>query len=258
MRLPAWALRATNPPVSRGTPQIEGSTAAQDALRDWEAVRASPDIQFSPLPPVKPAEPPHWLKDMQQWLRDLLAPINEWLGSVLAPIGAFLRRLFGPLAELLGVSWPVFEKILIGLAILGAVLLTWRVVAPWWTGRRSKSPRVEPEWAPPHEVALALLEDADRLADEGRFGEAVHLLLQRSVGHIAEAQPDWLQPASTAREIANLPLLPEGARRAFSVVAARVERSRFALRDLDADDWLAARSAYADFALTPLASRFAG
>ena len=233
---------------------MEGSTAAQDALRDWEAVRAAPDIQFSQLPTVERAEPPHWLQDLQQWLRDVLAPINEWLNNLLAPVGAFLRKLFAPLADLLGISWPVFEKILIGLAIVGVLLLAWRVVAPWWAGRRARGHVVEPEWAPPHAQAVALLDDADRLAGEGRFGEAVHLLLQRSVSHIAEAQPGWLQPASTAREIASLPALPQGARYAFSVIAARVERSLFALRDLDADDWQAARSAYADFALAQLAA----
>lgn len=252
--MPALALRATNPPVSRGTPQIDGSAAAQDALRDWEAVRASPDIQFSQLPAVAPPEPSGWLKGLQQWLRDVLAPVNEWLSSLLASVGAFLRRLFAPLAELLGISWPVLEKILIGLAIVGVLLLAWRVVAPWWSGRRAKVDRTEPEWAPPHAQAVALLEDADRLAGEGRFGEAVHLLLRRSVSHIAEAQPEWLLPASTAREIASLPALPQGARYAFSVIAARVERSLFALRDLDADDWHAARSAYADFALAQLAA----
>jgi len=33
------------------------------------------------------------------------------------------------------------------------------------------------------------------------------------------------------------------------VIAERVERSLFALRRLGADDWQAARAAYADFAL---------
>jgi hypothetical protein len=33
------------------------------------------------------------------------------------------------------------------------------------------------EWAPTREEALALLEEADRLAAEGRYGEAAHLLL---------------------------------------------------------------------------------
>jgi hypothetical protein len=107
----------------------------------------------------------------------------------------------------------------------------------------------EPEWIPDRDAAVALLEDADRLAADGRFGEAAHLLLQRSVHHIAEARPDWLQPASTAREIAVLPMLPERARQAFGAISTRVERSLFALRELDAADWQAARAAYAEFAL---------
>jgi hypothetical protein len=95
---------------------------------------------------------------------------------------------------------------------------------------------------------LALLDDADRLAAEGRYDEATHLLLQRSVGLIAAARPDLLEPSATAREIARLPALPETARRAFSVMADRVERSLFALRRLTPDDWHAARAAYAEFA----------
>jgi hypothetical protein len=110
----------------------------------------------------------------------------------------------------------------------------------------------EPEWAPDRGQAQALLDEADRLAAEGRYGEAAHLLLQRSVRHIAEARPDWLEPASTAREIAVLPMLPERARQAFTAIATRVERNLFALRDLDLADWQAARAAYADFALQRL------
>jgi hypothetical protein len=39
------------------------------------------------------------------------------------------------------------------------------------------------------------------------------------------------------------------AREAFAIIAARVERSLFALRELDLGDWQASRAAYADFAL---------
>jgi len=117
-----------------------------------------------------------------------------------------------------------------------------------WLGR--KPPAVsEPAWQPDTGAALALLEDADRLAAEGRFDEATHLLLQRSVGQIVAARPEWLHPSTTARELAVLPALPDAARRAFAVIAERVERSLFALRRLSADDWQAARAAYADFAL---------
>ncbi|MET0588348.1 MAG: hypothetical protein ABWZ75_07460 [Novosphingobium sp.] len=241
--------------MSRGTPPIEGSTAAQDALRDWEAVRASGDIQFKPLTPGKPNKPPEWLLDAQKWLADLFEPLGKWFAELFGPIGRFLRGLFEPLARWLGISWPVFEKILFGLAVLGVLVLVWRIVAPLIAARSGRKEGVaEENWAPTHAAAVALLEDADRLASEGRFGEAVHLLLQRSVSHIAEAQPDWLLPASTAREIAGLELLPLAARQAFGVIATRVERSLFALRDLDAGDWQAARSAYADFALTRFAA----
>jgi hypothetical protein len=142
------------------------------------------------------------------------------------------------------------EKVLLALLLLGVVFLVWRlVVQPLLAIRRRPRPELEPEWAPARAQAVALLADADRLAAEGRFGEAARLLLQRSVHHIAEAQPGWLQPATTAREIAGLPQLPERARGAFGVIAMRVERSLFAQAELDGADWQAARAAYADFAL---------
>ncbi len=191
-------------------------------------MRTSSDIQFAPLPPIQPPQTPDWLRLLGEWLR--------WL--------------FEPVGRALGLSWPVLEKIFIALALLGVLLLLWRlVVQPLLRRRRKPGAPIADAWAPGRAHAAALLEDADRLAAEGRFGEAAHLLLQRSVYHIAVARPAWLHPASTAREIAALPLLSERARAAFAVIAARVERSLFALRELDAGDWQAARGAYADFAL---------
>ena len=211
--------------------QADIAGAGGDAARDWAAVRAADDIQYAPLPPAKipePPVPPEWLKQLGEWL----------------------RSLFEPLGQALGMSWPLVQKVLIALAILLVLFLLWRlVVEPLLDRRHHPKPAEEPEWAPVREHAVALLADADRLAAEGRYGEAARLLLQRSVHHIAQAQPDWLLPATTAREIATLPRLPERARTAFGIIAARVERSLFALRELDAADWQAARSAYADFAL---------
>ena len=223
--------------------EIAGSAAAQDAAKDWEAVRSASDIQYAPMPPFNPPpprEPPAWLKSL-----------GEWLNSVFAPIGRFFRSIFEPIAEALGLSWPVFKWALLGLMALGVLALVWRIVVSLLERRRQtaqETPR-EPEWAPDRGFAIALLDEADRLAAEGRFGEATRLLLQRSVHQIAQARPDWLRPASTAREIASLPQLPQLARNAFGVIATRVERSFFALRELNADDWKAAREAYAEFAL---------
>lgn len=174
--------------------------------------------------------------------------------GLLARFLAWLSELLEPLARLFGLSWPVFEKLLIALAILLVLVVLWYVVGKPLLERLRQGAAEEDrkEWTPDRTAALALLEDADRLAAEGRFAQAVHLLLKRSVGHIEDARPEWLQPASTAREIAAIPALPEAARFAFMEIAIRVERSLFALRDLDEADWQAARSAYADFALAEL------
>ena len=211
------------------TPGAAGAGAVdRAALHDWEAVRAAADIQYAPVPPPPIPKEPEWLKALGEWL----------------------KTIFEPLGRALGVSWPVIEYILLGLAALAVGLIVWRIVAAVIAARRKARPvDANPDWAPSAHEVQALLEDADRLAAEGRFDEATHLLLRRSVGHIAAARPDWLKPASTAREIAILPGLPQRAREAFSLIAARVERSLFALRPLGAEDWHAARSAYSQFAL---------
>jgi hypothetical protein len=221
--------------VTTAGAQIAGSTAAQDAARDWQALRGDSDIQYAPLPPIRPPKPP----ELPDWLKDLA----EWLAQALS-------KVFGPIGEFLGLSWPVMKVfgIALGALVVLAILWFW-VIRPLLDARRPHGVEEEPEWSPDRDAAVALLEDADRLAADGRFGEAAHLLLQRSVHHIAEARPDWLQPASTAREIAVLPMLPERARQAFGAISTRVERSLFALRELDAADWQAARAAYAEFAL---------
>lgn len=216
--------------MSSAAPDIAGSTAGRQAERAWQAVRDSADIQFAPLPPVRPPETPGWL----------------------SALGEALRKLLSPVGEVIGLSWPVVEVILIVLAVLGLLAIGWRLVVPL-LHRRNPPREAVAEWSLPRAEALALLEDADRMAAEGRYGEAAHLLLQRSVRHIAEARPHWLLPASTAREIARLPQLPSAARAAFAVIAGRVETSRFARRALTLEDWQAARRAYADFSLAQLA-----
>lgn len=193
-------------------------------------MRGSSEIQYTPLPPYK--APP--IPETPEWLKAL---------------GRLLESIFSPIGKLLGMSWPAFQYILIGLGILLGLFLLWTLVAPLVDRWRSRAPAApDPGWTPDRAEAVALLEEADRLAAEGRYGEATHLLLQRSVRQIADTRPDWLQPASTAREIAALSLLPETGRRAFALIAERVERCLYALRELDAQDWSVARRAYAEFA----------
>lgn len=197
-------------------------------------MRASGDIQFAPveIPPTPPRQP--------GWFERLLEAVFEFIGDVLAPAGQWL-----------GEWWGLIQWVLI--ALIAAFVIYWVVHSFIPLARRraagTRQGSEEDDWRPDKAASLALLEDADRLAAEGRFDEATHLLLTRSVGQIASARPDWVEPSSTARELAGLAALPDAPRAAFAVIAERVERSLFALENLTRADWEVARAAYAGFAL---------
>lgn len=212
-----------------------GPGSAEAGERAWQTARAMRDIQFAPVPPHKipPPDAPEWLK----------------------AIFRFLAKLFEPLGRLLGQGWSVVEMILAALAVIGVLWIAGTLVWRWWQARTPKVAAAADAPIIDRTAALALLEDADALAAEGRFGEAVRLLLQRSVHHIASTRPDWLTPSSTAREIGAIPGLSASAKQAFGVITREVERSLYALRALAADDWQRARAAYAAFALADLAAR---
>lgn len=192
-------------------------------------MRSDGDIQFAPVeaPELPEPETPDWLQNFFEWLADLFAPI----------------------AEAFAFAWPVLFWVLIAIGAGLIVLAIYSMVTATGFGIASRRTVDDSEWVPEEAKALELLEEADRLASEGRYDEATHLLLMRSVGQIAEIRPDLIDPSSTAREIAALPALPNNARTAFGTIADRVERSLFALTNLSADDWQAARSAYSEFAL---------
>ena len=95
-------------------------------------------------------------------------------------------------------------------------------------------------------AARALLAEADALAAEGRFAEAVHLLLYRSVEDIEGRRPGLVKPAMTSRDLAEARDLPMIARDAFSRIARAVEISLFGGRSIDAGAWQTCRSAYAE------------
>lgn len=219
--------------ASTQTPSLQnpaGSSAS--APEGWDKLRAAGDIQFAPVavPDVPPREP--------NWFERMLQAVFEFIGDVLAPAGQWL-----------GEWWGVIQWVLI--ALVGGFVIYWlvRSLGPMVRRRAAATSNDAEEWRPDKAASLALLEDADRLAAEGRFDEATHLLLTRSVGQIASARPEWVEPSSTARELAGLAALPHAPRAAFAVIAERVERSLFALERLDRADWEAARAAYAGFAL---------
>ncbi len=219
--------------MTTGTGESAAAKNADGFARDWQELLGDGDIQFAPVAQPEPAPPPGWLKDLSEFLEWLLRPVADAIAA---------------LGRVIGLSGQVMTWLVVAVGVALLAFLAWRLIEPYRYRRRADD-QAAPEWTPNAGEALALLEDADRLAAEGRYDEATHLLLMRSVGQIAAARPDLLEPSSTAREIAALPALPQAARGAFATIAERVERSLFALRRLSADDWQTARAAYAEFAL---------
>tara|TARA_R100001129_G_scaffold15957_2_gene10462 strand:- start:2449 stop:3171 length:723 start_codon:yes stop_codon:yes gene_type:complete len=204
-----------------------GAATSEGAVDAWRAVRSDSDIQFAPIAQPDPPQTPEWLRALGEFLVDLLAPV----------------------ARLFVAAWPVLMWVLIAIGVALLVLLIVRIFDIPVLKRRSKASDQSEDTLPDRAEAEALLSDADALAAQGRYGEAVRLLLARSIGQIANRRPDLVHPSSTARELSRLDALPDAGRRAFAAIARSVERALFALEDLTERDWTEARAAYADFAL---------
>lgn len=213
--------------VAKNAQEQGGNESASfDAV--WKDVRADEDIQFVAAKPEPPEEPPQWWTDFLEWLQDVL----------------------GPVAEVVVEFWPVLRILLLVLLAAGILTLLWIIVAPYveeWRNRPATD-RSE-EWRPEQGAARKLLEEAEALAAQGRFKDAVHLLLFRSIEDIERRRPDILRPSSTSREIGRFESLPENARNMFAVIAREVEQGIFAGAPIGEKGWTVSREAYGAFAL---------
>lgn len=190
-----------------------GSTA-QTVAEAHARLRAHGEIQFDLPLPAAPKPPTHWS---------------------------------GGLPALDFLFWPL---VVVGGALI--LFLIGRTLYLRFRKRPATEDGVEREveqWRPEERTARALLAEADAMAQAGRYDEAAHLLLHRSLEDIAARRPRLLRPALTSREIALVSALPDAVRGAFAAMAAPVERSLFGGRTLTRDAWEAARAAYGDFAL---------
>lgn len=205
------------------------ATGTQDEIPDddtiaqaFAALKADETLQFAPGSRPEDVQPPAWLT----WLGDaleLIWPVLEvlfWIGLA----GLVLLILFFIYGEFrnmrLGADKPVAAD-----------------DAPGW------------EWRPDEADARDLLAEADRLASQGAYAQAAHLLLLRSIRDIEKRKPRALRPSLTSRDISALPELPEQARPAFSLIGTVVERSLFGGAVVDMLAFQQCREAYADFAL---------
>jgi hypothetical protein len=96
--------------------------------------------------------------------------------------------------------------------------------------------------------ARQLLGDADALAAEGRYSEAAHLLLHRSIAEIDRRRPASVRKALTSRDIAALPAIPPSPAAAFRSIVAAVERSLFGRPPARRRRLAGCRAAYERFA----------
>ena len=217
--------------------------AEQRFIAAHDALRADPSIQFS-MGPIEPSPPPpQWLIDFGRWLGRVLRPLGrffDWVGSFM-PDAPYARILLWTVIAIaaFAVIWLVIERLRYG---------QWRVPLR----RRARpvaSVPVEEEWTPDQVESRAWLEEADALAAAGRYAEAVHHLLFRSIEDIARRRPTLVRPALTSRELAAASAIPLAARTLFAGIARMVERSLFGGGAVGAEDWQTARASYADFAL---------
>lgn len=166
-----------------------------------------------------------------------------WLLALLEAIGQALHGLAEPLGYLL---WAL----LIGGVLSILVFLGRDLLAPPKLGAATALGALDKEaaWRPDRAVARALLEDADRLAAAGRFTDAAHVLLFRSIEDVRSRAPHLIAPSLTSRDIARLPEIPAAPRSAFNTISDVVEHAVFGRRPVDAPGWIACRDAYAQFA----------
>lgn len=159
-----------------------------------------------------------------------------------------------PLLDLLRFIAPALYYIFWAGLILAAALIVYTIVIEIMRrlpqNRTEEAPAEEPpvaQYRPTTAKANALLEEADRLAREGRFGEAVRVLLHRSIEDMEEAFPSAIVPSMTSREIESIEHLSDGGRTTFVKIARAVEASLFAGRPLSADQYTDCRTAYERF-----------
>lgn len=226
--------------MSGGTSQA--ATAPDRFAAAHAALRADPSVQFTLHTAPPPPKPPEWLVQFGKWLGKLLEPVGRGL------IWLVQRLPHWPYAKIL--LWGVLA--LVAIAILSAAYQRvrhgeWRW--PRFVRRRAAvSQPVEAAWAPDAAPVHEWLREADLLAADGRYAEAVHHLLRRSVDDIARRRPQLVRPALTSRELSASPAIPAAARDLFAGIARLVERSLFGGRAVDVTDWTQARAAYRDFA----------
>jgi len=160
-------------------------------------------------------------------------------------LGSFFNAIFSFLAPLLEIIFWLG----IGVLAMGAAYLVGRALYETRFVKAEKKTEEAPEiplYQPAQAQARILLDEVDRLAAEGKYGEAVHTVLFRSIQDIDRNRPNVVRRSLTSREIGSLSVLTTEARTAFSTIAGVSELAHFGGVLVNKAGFEKARAAYAE------------
>jgi hypothetical protein len=155
---------------------------------------------------------------------------------------AKVAAILGPIMRVLG--WVLLTAIVLGLIYYAA---TWSGGLGW---KRKEEAAGADQMAPVAFDGRSVkdwLREAEALAEQGRYAEAVHFLLFSSFDDIRKSLNTALRPAWTSREILRDVPLRSSAQTALSMLVETVESSEFAGRDIGSVDFYRCRDTYAKF-----------
>lgn len=205
-----------------------------ESQRDIEAAheRLLRDSSYqTDLPVQKAAEPPE-PSQTSNWLA-------EFLHDVFTPLGPVLKwvLIFGACAILAYILFNVARALYERRDHLANAMK-----------RKKKTDLSEIDVRPDEQFAADLLTRADALASEGKYGEAIHLLLHSSIRDMQEKVQERIGISLTAREIGRMGSMPDTSRSALQRIIHKVEIFVFGQTDISADAWNDARADYSEFA----------
>lgn len=168
------------------------------------------------------------------------------------------------LVQMLQLLGPLFRVLLIGAAIVLVAYVVYSLVMAarnnsdfWRKSVRTGSPEddlARMDIRPDQAFAKDLLSEADRLAAEGRYGEAVRLILHSSIRDMQDRIRQRIGVSLTAREVGGMGKLPDPSREALRRIIALAEVSVFGEMPVDEAGYQDARRDYTLFALKETAA----
>lgn len=153
-----------------------------------------------------------------------------------------LGKILGPIMRVLG--WVLLTAIILALLYYAASL------SGGWRWRRDDKPAGGDAMQPvtfDRGAVKDWLREAEQLAAQGRYAEAVHFLLFSSFDDIRRRLNTVLRPAWTSREILRDVPMRNSAQMALSMLVDTVETSEFDGQEIGSADFYRCRDSYAQF-----------